>query len=748
MLAALVVSVTSVALVTAGAFVASATVGSRPTIMTAVPEAPYTTFTLDGRPGANLVYGARIIDPVVVSAAQDGYLFFRGSQIDSMKAVLRPPLGASWVAGQTYETHDQEPTASRALLEIYGEGQACNTGTGSFPGTLTVHEVEYSGSMVTVFAASYAFWCGWASDAVAGELRWNSSVGWKSAVPEPALVDFGTVTADQPAVPVTVTLTSRGSSTITFGSARVEHEQASDFSVTADGCNGVTLEYGETCTVTVVASPHEVGGRSTFLIVPDDTRRGYRYVELRANIAGVPPITTTGTPPVTTTSPPPTTPPAPPAWDNQGTFYPLEPARILDTREGNGAPKAKLGAGKELVLDVGGRGGVPGQGVSAVVLNVTVTNPTAASFLTVYPAGQSRPLASSLNFVSGWTGANMVTVGLGSGGAVRIYNLAGTVDVIADVVGFYAADGSMVASLGTGSHYNPTVPFRVFDSRDDWNSRLKRGFTARVPLPASPEWARHITAVVVNLTAVDAVAPGFLTTWDGVGDPPLASTLNFVKGNVVPNMAIVPVSWCDECDGAVDGVGQPTIGVYTNMDTHVIVDVMGVYDDAALGEALRFAPTSPQRIADSRTGQGLPGALSAGRTRTVVVPQGIADVNTWGVALNVTAVDPTAYGFVSVWPEIPGVDRPLVSNLNTAPGQTLPNSVYTLIGFDYGFNVYNHDGRTHLVIDVVGTFYFTDDEAPASLSRAPQRGESERQFLDESGPALLQRSGRNGYAVG
>jgi Zn-dependent metalloprotease len=109
------------------------------------------------------------------------------------------------------------------------------------------------------------------------------------------------------------------------------------------------------------------------------------------------------------------------------------PTRVLDTRSGIGAPKAKLGAGATLTLTVPG---LPA-GVTAVALNVTATGPTAASFLTVYPGGTARPTASNLNFVAGQTIPNMVLVPLGSGGKVTFYNNAGTVNVIADLVGYF-----------------------------------------------------------------------------------------------------------------------------------------------------------------------------------------------------------------------------------------------------------------------------------------------------------------------
>jgi hypothetical protein len=75
---------------------------------------------------------------------------------------------------------------------------------------------------------------------------------------------------------------------------------------------------------------------------------------------------------------------------------------------------------------------------SAIVVDATVTQGTAQSFLTIYPEGASRPLASNLNWVAGQTIPNLVTVKLGSGGGITIYNHAGTVDVVLDLAGFYS----------------------------------------------------------------------------------------------------------------------------------------------------------------------------------------------------------------------------------------------------------------------------------------------------------------------
>ena len=115
-------------------------------------------------------------------------------------------------------------------------------------------------------------------------------------------------------------------------------------------------------------------------------------------------------------------------------FTGTAPTRVLDTRVPIGAPTAaKLGAGATMTLTVPG---LPA-GATAVALNVTVTNPTAGSYLSVYPGGAAQPNASNLNYVAGQTIPNMVVVPVGPGGTVTLFNAAGLVHVIADLIGYY-----------------------------------------------------------------------------------------------------------------------------------------------------------------------------------------------------------------------------------------------------------------------------------------------------------------------
>ncbi|MGB8861236.1 MAG: hypothetical protein WCC60_18405 [Ilumatobacteraceae bacterium] len=102
-------------------------------------------------------------------------------------------------------------------------------------------------------------------------------------------------------------------------------------------------------------------------------------------------------------------------------FTGVTPARLLDTRNGVGAPAAPVGPAGSINLQVTGRGGVPASGVTAVVLNVTAASPTATSYLTVWPTGAAQPNASNLNYVAGQTVPNLVIVKVGTGGQVSLF---------------------------------------------------------------------------------------------------------------------------------------------------------------------------------------------------------------------------------------------------------------------------------------------------------------------------------------
>jgi hypothetical protein len=126
-------------------------------------------------------------------------------------------------------------------------------------------------------------------------------------------------------------------------------------------------------------------------------------------------------------------------------YVPITPCRVMDTRTPPstvGPRNTPLGAAETYsinVIGIAGNCNIPTEAIG-LGLNVTAINPTAASFLTVFPSLEARPLASSLNWVAGQPPTpNAVTTNIGIDGKVSFYNNVGTVDLAADVVGFYVS---------------------------------------------------------------------------------------------------------------------------------------------------------------------------------------------------------------------------------------------------------------------------------------------------------------------
>ncbi|MHB8263443.1 MAG: IPT/TIG domain-containing protein, partial [Acidimicrobiales bacterium] len=392
---------------------------------------------------------------------------------------------------------------------------------------------------------------------------------------------------------------------------------------------------------------------------------------------------------------------SPPTQSPNG-YVSLSPSRIADTRPLSGKPYAgdTLGACSTLDIQASGAGNIPSSGVSAVVLNLTATDPSASGYLSVYPAGSIREVASNLNFGPGRTVANLVEVPVNpSTGQVAIYNGSnGATNVVVDAEGYVPSD-----SVPSGYLYNPVSPVRVCDTRPGNPSGLSgalaqcnsdtpgAGTSFVVNVGGVGSIPADATAAILNVTAVDPVSPGYLSIYPAGSAVPDTSNVNFTSGLTVANTAVVPLS----TSGAID--------VFTSAVTNVIVDVEGYF---TAGTGSRDETLSPSRICDTRPGSGEPYAgqtLGPGSTLKLVVA-GVAGVpvTATAVVLNVTVTDTTASGYLTVYPG--GVPRPMASNLNWKPGATLANMVVARIGASGTVDIYNYSGSTDVVVDVEGYY--------------------------------------------
>ena len=393
-------------------------------------------------------------------------------------------------------------------------------------------------------------------------------------------------------------------------------------------------------------------------------------------------------------------------WEtgSAGTFVGVTTTRILDTRSGLGGFKGLVTPAHPLRLKIFSAPGLPAGNIGAVVLNLTATTVQQGTAITVWPDLQTKPLASVLNVVAGQTLANLVTVPVASNGYIDIATSAGALNLVGDVNGYYLA--ATDASATTAGQYFGVTPFRAEDTRHSGFGPLPSHYVDEIPLFQGPDTV-HMTAAIVHITAVgSANAYGYFTAYNGIGNAPTSSSiLDWAKGGVASNLAIVPVA---PCDPAVCGSGNDAvqIGVYNggSQAAQVIVDVVGYVDDNTLQFGATFKSMTPTRMVDSRTHTGLPGSVGP-KTNATINPGALADYYTMAMDTNVTAAHPTQTTWFTVWPAgLTGVTQPFTSDLNAVAGSIVPAHVIAQTGASNLFHIYNNAGSVAVIVDVDGTF--------------------------------------------
>jgi RHS repeat-associated protein len=429
---------------------------------------------------------------------------------------------------------------------------------------------------------------------------------------------------------------------------------------------------------------------------------------------------------------------------NTKQFVSLAPTRICDTRPGNGSGLSgaaaqcnginntgePVPAGGTLTVNATGTFGsqtVPASAY-AVVVNVTVATNTAPTFLLAYPAGSARPAqGSNVNdSIANQAANNQVTVALGTGGQVAIYNNGGTVNLVVDIVGYYqsppTADNGYTALAGGATRIcdtRPGNPSGLSGPAANCNGANNSGTTLGTSLNGGSQ-DRSIgvsgsfvppgaTAVVVDVTGVMPNATTYLTAHADSTPTPATSSVNLSAGTVVTKEVTVPVGYYG---------GITITNNYGAVD--VVVDVEGYFMG---GTGSQYTPVTSERICDTRPAN--PSALSgsaaqcngtnnigttipAGGTITVNVTSlttGIATpipANATAVVLNVAAVNGTTAGFARVYPT--GQPPPNTSSLNYPAATAVSNEVTTALGAGGQLNV-TANTSTDMIIDVEG--YYT-----------------------------------------
>ncbi len=262
----------------------------------------------------------------------------------------------------------------------------------------------------------------------------------------------------------------------------------------------------------------------------------------------------------------------------------------------------------------------------------------------------------------------------------------------------YAAPGQT-----TGSRLQVLQPARILDTRSAGGAPIGNDATIDVQVagvPGSGIPAAGVSAVVMNLTQAGNDRGGWMTVHPTGEVRQYTSSINFLPGDIDPNMVVAKV-----------GAGGKVSIYNLQGNAHVVLDVLGYYTEAG-GSGGRFVAIQPERVVDTRfdvggfartpigPGQSIAPAV-AGVPGSAVPPVGRE--GTTGVVANVTVAATTEGGYLTVHPT--GEPRQETSTLNMVPNQVVPNLTIAKVGTGGRISVYNQQGQTHVIVDVVG--YFT-----------------------------------------
>ncbi|MEX1105946.1 MAG: DUF1501 domain-containing protein [Ilumatobacteraceae bacterium] len=229
------------------------------------------------------------------------------------------------------------------------------------------------------------------------------------------------------------------------------------------------------------------------------------------------------------------------------------PRRLLDTRD---SARQLTAAEGTLNVPVHGWAGVD-QNVEAVMLNVTATDATDSSFLTVWDAGSAHPGTSNLNVSPRTTAANAAVAALGTDGRLSIATNTGSTHVVVDVMATFARGGSgRVVALD---------PSRVLDSRVGLGTPAGwHGGAVMLPLVGiGGVPVGGAAAVILSVVAIEPTQDSHVSVYPAGSSRPGSSNLNVAAGTIVSNLVMVEL-----------GYGAVTLES-SAAHVHLVADVVG-----------------------------------------------------------------------------------------------------------------------------------------------------------------------------
>ena len=300
-------------------------------------------------------------------------------------------------------------------------------------------------------------------------------------------------------------------------------------------------------------------------------------------------------------------------------FTPIPPRRLIDTRIGWGTEQTPIGVGCTLEVDP-----QVDSDATAVVVNVTAIDPDLNGYLTAYPCGAERPLASIVPAIAGKVVPGSAIVPLNADGNFCVYSMR-TTEIVIDLTGVYRT--------GDGVAFEPITTERRYDSRG--GPRLANETVVRVQVTGVGSVPPSATAIAATLHSTDALINGFITVWPCDAVRPTTSALNTSPGAAVTNHVQVGL----DLSGGVC--------LYAQHAMHLVLDISGWFGPTATAD---YHALMPSRVLDSRDGTGLTGRFAAGQNRALPM-LGVGGVPATGVsaiAAEVTSTDAADAGYITV----------------------------------------------------------------------------------------------------
>lgn len=382
-----------------------------------------------------------------------------------------------------------------------------------------------------------------------------------------------------------------------------------------------------------------------------------------------------------------------------GTYVPITAANLLDTGAAVGVPtRTPVPAHGTVTVQIAGHGGIPATNVAAVAMTVAATS-TGSGYVTVYPAGTTRPGAASLSFPAGRATSNLAYAKLGTNGSINLYNgTSGTSRLYVNVSGYFV--GGTATDAAT---YVPLQPANVLDTGTGVGTG---GHIAAVPAHGTVSVtvggnggvpATGAASAVLNVGVVSGGSGGFLTSYAAGQARPGAASVDFAANAVTSTLVTVQLS----------AAGSATFYNGSNAGIRIEANVFGYYRGGTAAVPGSFVQVTPTNLYDSSIDGALIPAHGTVNPAAVSTP---SRAKAWtdgrsALVVSVGVAYPGASGYLVAYSA--QASRPPASNLAFSTGQMTLNGAAISVTDQGDINLYNGSaGAIRAVVNLFG--YYLD----------------------------------------